>query len=249
MNRLRTLLKSENPLVAVSFYDDDSERKAREAEDAGIDVAELRIDRFEGDGVDHVVTQVHKFRALPVLATVRSAHEGGDWAGSEQDRLELFRAVAPLVDAVDIELSSSEILSDVVALARESDTITIVSYHNFDHTPKIDELESIARSAESAGADILKISTMANNRKDLVTLASLLVNPPTEADQVVIAMGDIGAVSRVFFPALGSRLTYSFIGTSRTPGQLEHAELSRLLSKFYPNFNEHKEETAVSRAN
>ena len=233
MNSIRTLLESKTALVAVSFYDNDSEQRAKEAWTAGVDIAELRIDRFERNDVEHVLEQIHAFQDLPILATVRSAYEGGSWSSSEQDRLELFRAVAPFVDAIDIELSSSDILPDVVTLARQTDTIAIVSYHNFEHTPSTEDLESIVRGAESAGADIIKVSTMATSGEDLKTLASLLLNASGKIDLIVIAMGDIGAVSRVFFPALGSRLTYSFIGESRTPGQLEYNEVSRLLKRFH----------------
>jgi 3-dehydroquinate dehydratase I len=233
MNSIRTLLESKTALVAVSFYDNDSEQRAKEARTAGVDIAELRIDRFERNDVEHVLEQIHAFQDLPILATVRSTHEGGNWSSSEQDRLELFRAVAPFVDAIDIELSSSDILPDVVALARQTDTIVIVSYHNFEHTPSTEDLESIVGGAESAGADIIKVSTMATSGEDLKTLASLLLNASGKIDLIVIAMGDIGTISRVFFPALGSRLTYSFIGESRTPGQLEYNEASRLLKRFH----------------
>src|SRR6202011_489331 len=110
-------------------------RLAGEAKSAGVDVAELRIDRFSRTDVDHVLSEIHAFRALPTLATVRSRHEGGQWSGTEEERLELFRAVAPFVNAVDIELSSREILQDVIAAARQHDVMVIASYHDFEHTP------------------------------------------------------------------------------------------------------------------
>ncbi|HEY5595278.1 MAG TPA: type I 3-dehydroquinate dehydratase, partial [Nitrospiria bacterium] len=57
-------------------------------------------------------------------------------------------------------------------------------------------------------------------------------------DIIVIAMGVEGALSRVFFPALGSLLTYAYLGQPTAPGQLGYKELFELLKKFYPKFNQ-----------
>ncbi|XVS68318.1 type I 3-dehydroquinate dehydratase [Actinosynnema sp. CA-299493] len=237
---MRALLGLDLPLIAVSFADDDSARAAAEARSLGVDVAELRIDRFARTEVAHVLGQVRAFEGLPVLATVRSAAEGGGWSGGEEARLALFREVAPLVDAVDVELSSEGVVADVIAAAHAHDALAIVSYHNFDRTPDIRELDAIARAAKEAGADIVKISTMANSGADVKTLASLLVNSGDDSEMIVIAMGEIGTASRVFFPALGSRVTYTFLGHQPTSGQLDYAETSRLIRRFYPGYGRHK---------
>ncbi|NUT50680.1 MAG: type I 3-dehydroquinate dehydratase [Saccharothrix sp.] len=238
MNALRALLADGVPLIAVSFDDTESARAAGEARAAGVDVAELRVDRFSRTDVEHVREQVRAFRGLPVLATVRSAAEGGGWNGGEQERLDLFRAVAPLVDAVDVELSADGIVADVIAAAHADDALAIVSYHNFDHTPERAELAAVARDAKAAGADVVKISTMATTGADLKVLASLLLD--ADSEMIVIAMGEVGTASRIFFPALGSRLTYTFIGHQPTSGQLDFAETSRLVRRFYPEYDRRK---------
>lgn len=239
MDTKRSLLDSDVPLVAVSFSDDDSVL-ARDAQAAGVDVAELRIDQFSSTDVAHVLKQVRAFEGLSTLATIRSAHEGGGWRGAEEERLTLFRAVAPLVDAVDIELSSREIIGKVIAAARQHGAVVIVSYHNFECTPGTDELEAIINDAKNVGADLVKVSTMATSSNDVKRLASLLLNTEDDSKLIVIAMGATGTVSRVFFPALGSRLTYSFFGASTAPGQLDYPETFRLLRKFYPAYHQRK---------
>lgn len=248
MNSVRTLLRGDVPLVAVSFSDHDSEHAAAEAQELGVDVAELRVDQFSRADPEHVVAQVRAFGALPVLVTVRAEHEGGGWRGTEAERLELFRAVAPLADAVDVELSSRDILADVIALGREHDAVVIVSYHNFDHTPDLADLKAVVAAAKEAGADIVKVSTMANSAHDVKRLASLLVETGDQADLIVIAMGATGTLSRVFFPVLGSRLTYSFLGENRTSGQLGFTDTLDLLRRFYPDFD-HSKATSQAPAN
>ncbi|WP_328301489.1 type I 3-dehydroquinate dehydratase [Streptomyces sp. NBC_00435] len=238
---MRALLDGGIPLVAVSFDDSETEPRAHAAKAAGVDVAELRVDRYTRTGTAHVLAQVDAFKVLPVLATIRSAHEGGEWKGTEAERLELFRALAPQVQAVDIELSSGEILADVIEAAHRHDTVAIVSYHNFDFTPGTEELQAVIDDAKSAGADVVKVSTMVRSESDVRRLASLLLRTGAEDTRlIVIAMGAAGAVSRVFFPALGSRITYSFFGASSAPGQLDFPETFDLLRKFYPAFDQRK---------
>ncbi|QFZ22552.1 type I 3-dehydroquinate dehydratase [Saccharothrix syringae] len=239
MNALRALLDTGVPLVAVSFDDQDAERAASAAVEARVDVAELRVDRFRDTATDHVLRQVEAFRDLPTLVTVRSAAEGGDWRGTEDERLALFRAVAPRVDAVDVELSSRDILDEVVIAAHEHDALVVVSYHNFDHTPPLDELRTTAKAARAAGADIVKISTMARSKADLKVLTTLLVDADVP-EMIVIGMGATGTASRIFFPALGSRLTYTFMDAQATSGQLDFAETFALMRRFHPDFAERK---------
>lgn len=239
VNSMRALLSRGIPLVAVSFRDHDSERLAAEARSAGVDVAELRIDQFSRSDTDHVLAQVERFDGLPVLATVRAAHEGGDWSGTEAARLALFRSVIPTVDAIDVELSSSEIIGDVIAHAKRHDKVVIVSYHEFRLTPELAALEAVIDEAKDLGADCVKIATMARTTDDLRTLAMLTLKA-ADRGLIVIAMGAFGSLSRIFFPALGSRLTYSFIGDRPAPGQLSFAETFDALRRFYPEFNQEK---------
>jgi 3-dehydroquinate dehydratase-1 len=222
MATLRERLAGDVPLVAVSFGDDDAAGDAARARDLGVDLAELRIDWHRSTEPGDVLRAVEPFRAagLPTLATIRSKAEGGHWPGDDAARLRLFEAVLPHVDAVDVELSSAEILPGVIAAAR-------------DATPPEPALRATVEAALAAGADLVKISTMAHGARDLRVLAGLLVRYDS---MIVIGMGAEGAGSRVFFPLLGSRVTYSAIGGRPAPGQLPFADTVRLLSQFSPAY-------------
>ncbi|GAA3299641.1 type I 3-dehydroquinate dehydratase [Dactylosporangium vinaceum] len=232
---LRERLTGGAPLVAVSFGDEDPAGHAARARALGVDLAELRIDWHRSAEPADVLAAIAPFRAagLPTLATIRSKAEGGYWSGDDAARLRLFAAVLPAVDAVDVELSSDQVLPGVVAAARAADRPVIVSYHDFDRTPGAAELRAKVEAARAAGADAVKISTMAQGSEDLRVLAGLLV----EYDRmIVIGMGAEGAGSRVFFPLLGSRITYSAIGGRPAPGQLPFEETKRLLTTFSPEY-------------
>lgn len=238
MKRLGRLFRGEVPRIAVSFDDTDSDDRATWARDAGVDIAELRVDRYSSFEPEHVVSEARKFADLPTLGTIRVRSEGGHWSGSERIRLDLFRALLDVVDGVDVELAAEEILPEVVAAVRSraDGQIVVVSHHDFDATPPTAELESLTRRAKEHGADYVKISTMANGPDDVRRLAAFTA-ANAESGLIVIAMGTQGTMSRVFFPALGSRITYSYLGTESAPGQLSFAETAELFRKFYPQYD------------
>lgn len=235
MATLRERLAEEVPLVAVSFGDEDAERDAASVRDLRVDVAELRVDWYAGTDAGHALRQVRPFAGSPVLATVRSKDEGGYWAGDEPERLRLYEALVPEVDAVDVELASTEIRDGVVAAARAHGTLVVLSHHDFTATPPAERLDALAEEGFTAGADLVKISTMAHGPDDMRRLTEFTLRHQHRG-VIVIAMGAEGAASRVMLPILGSRITYSAIGGRPAPGQLPFDETVRLLERFSPRF-------------
>jgi 3-dehydroquinate dehydratase-1 len=223
------------PRVAVALSDrevrDDAKRVA-----PLVDVFELRIDRFSRLEPDYVaqVTSVARDLGVPLLATVRSATEGGAAALSDAERLALLRVVTPWVDAVDIELRSA-ICGDVVALARQHGKTTIVSLHDFDATPTRAVLDAAIATAHEVGGDIAKIATAVASPADLAILVDVL-RAPSQGSLIVIGMGTDGLASRVFFPLLGSLLTWGFLNTEGAPGQLQLTQLVDELCHYAPGF-------------
>ena len=200
---------------------------------------ELRIDRYTSTDREHVLAQVRRFATVATIATIRTADEGGEWAGSDEERLSLFEAVIPHVDGIDIELASIDILAAVVQAAKSHDKVVIISNHNFEATPPMERLVEMAQRAKELGADFVKLSAMANSHEDLRTLAAFTIQN-VELGLIVIAMGGHGVASRIFFPALGSRLTYAYSQAWPVSGQLTYEETFEELRLFYPDFNEKK---------
>lgn len=236
---LSDILNSSVPAIAVSFADRVPESDLERARREGLDVFELRIDRYTSSDREHVLAEVRRFENFPTIATIRTADEGGQWAGSDEERLGLFRAVVPYVNGIDIELASASILLDVVPLAKSLRKVVIISNHNFEATPPMEDLEEMARHAKERGADFVKLSAMANSFEDLRTLATFTMRN-ADLGLIVIAMGQHGTASRVFFPALGSRLTYAYSRAWPVSGQLTYEETFEHLRLYYPEFNEKK---------
>ena len=189
--------------------------------------------------MEYVLEQVQQFGKLPTIATIRIGKEGGSWRGSQSERLELFRAVVPYVDAIDIELAASEILPDVVDVSHSAGKLVVISYHDIETTPDQYTLEHIVEDSERAGADIVKIATHVKGREDVRSLTQLLISNP-ERKLVVVGMGGEGLVTRLFFPLLGSLMTFAYIGQQTAPGQLPFEKMYGLMRLFSPAYNDAK---------
>lgn len=238
MKNLISLLDEGVPLTAVGFVGNTPMADILGAKSRGLDIAELRVDHYPSTHADDVISEIKKFSMFNTIATIRIKAEGGEWEASEDTRLALFMRIIPHVDVVDIELSAP-ILPQVIEAAHDAKKLALVSYHNFIDTPELSELQSFVDDAHSKGADIVKIAAQANNPKDLKTLAALTLNN-RHLHLITIAMGSDGLISRVFFPALGSNITFAYIGKRTAPGQLKFEVLFDLMREFYPSFNQRK---------
>jgi len=163
-----------------------------------------------------------EFHGRPVLLTLRSASEGGKWDRGEKTRSHLLARALDSVSAVDIELNS-EIADEVSRHTRQRGKICVVSFHDFNGTPPLAELESIVKRAQKIGS-IAKVSTFIRARRDLDTLRALL-RRNWKVPLCVIGMGPLATDSRVTFPTLGSCLTYGYLDMPAAPGQLPVAKL------------------------
>ncbi len=205
----------ETPKVVISIDDTTDSALINSAK---FDIIEWRIDKFLSFDIQHISRVLNQLKKYPTIATIRSKVEGGDCGLSDEQRLIIFQEICSEVDIIDIELSTIKNQS----VAKRCRTIIsssncymkkiIISYHNFDGTPSMAELNQIFKEARTAGADMVKIATFTKNHDDIQRLIRFtLAN--NKHRLLTIAMGPIGALSRVFFPILGgSPMTYSYVG-------------------------------------
>lgn len=219
------------PTVILAVDDSASRGELESALAAGAHALEFRIDNFSSTDPEHVAQVLDALRVGPSLATIRHANEGGNWNGVEEARLALYRCVLPLVDGVDCE-AGAEICESLFAEARAQGKLTIASHHNFTLCPSEAELTALVNRADALRADVIKVAGYCASFADLRRLADFALRN-TRRGSVVIGMGNAGMCSRVFFPALGSLLTYSFIGKPSAPGQLNYETLVEYLSQLH----------------
>jgi 3-dehydroquinate dehydratase-1 len=219
MWRLGSRVLGTAPTIIAAIRDDASPDAVAAAVGAGVHAVELRIDSFSMHTPVQVVEAVQALAVAPSLATIRHASEGGDWHAGEEERLALYRAVLPHVDGVDCELGQAETARELFREARAQGKLTIGSHHNFTDCPDEATLHGLVDSANSVGAEIIKVAAYCRGSEEFRRLA-LFTLQQYERGVIVIGMGPAGTASRVFFPFLGSLLTYTFLGKPTAPGQL-----------------------------
>ncbi len=183
---------------------------------------ELRAD-FQTNLNEELIYSLKKILKLPTIFTLRDIENGGQFAGSNAEKLNFYRQAADaFYEYLDLELDSP--LIDVFDRKKSK---LLVSYHNFSETPSLTQLRSIIAVAQTKNPDLIKIATFVNQTTDLQVLAKLLLDHQVPKQLIVIGMGELGKPSRVFFPYLGSFLTYAVFNNKIASGQLSLLEMQK----------------------
>ena len=188
-----------------------------------IDLYEVRIDLI-GDGWLELVRQLNK----PWIACNRLADEGGRWERGEASRIEeLLKAVELGAEIIDIELSTKN-LAEIVPLIKKK-AKCLLSSHELNSTPSLDEMKEIVHRQLKAGADVCKVVTTAHRFEDNLTVLQLITEFPM-LKIVSLAMGPLGYVSRILCPLVGGYFTYASIeaGKESASGQITVRDLRKL---------------------
>lgn len=160
---------------------------------------------------------------IPVLLTLRSREERGNWTGTETGRETAYASALPHISALDIEISSP-VAAAVTRAAHAAGKSVILSFHDFDKTPPIEQLRTTIARGHQLGADIVKIATRTETQPDLEILRTLLAERGTHL-LCCVGMGTLGPASRTELPSFGSCLTYGHADGANAPGQPSSADL------------------------
>lgn len=189
-----------------------AELRRRRDEESDADLVELRLDTAS----DADAAAALFGRKTPVIVTCRPTWEGGQFQGSEEERLRLLRQAQELgAEYIDVEWKAR--FAEAVR-ARDGKGV-ILSMHDFSGVPQ--DLADCARAMAATGAEVIKIAVTAKKLTDcipLLSLAGTLTVPAT-----LIAMGDAGIVTRVLAARFNSCWTYA--GDQVAPGQMSGARL------------------------
>jgi 3-dehydroquinate dehydratase/shikimate dehydrogenase len=198
------------------------------------DIIELRLDliaRFE-------LPALLEATSLPLIVTNRTKTEGGQWKGSEEERVQVLRqAIDAGADFVDIETSTPKDLLKPI-LDHKGQTKIILSYHNFCNT--MEDLNPLYEIMCELPGDILKIVTYAQDISDNLKIFDLLKRAKKEKRKLIgLCMGENGELSRVLSPLLGGFLTFGALDTGKesAPGQILASTLKNIYRVDRPREN------------
>jgi 3-dehydroquinate dehydratase-1 len=186
------------------------------------ELAEVRLDRikFSDGDIEKLFNPEYK-----TIATYRPVEPVSD---DERKRV-LIAAVNAGASYVDIEVENNDnFKNEVIEAAKIKNCKTIVSYHNYEKTPVIRELEQIMRWCFESSADIAKIACHVDSVEGCSRLLSLYSygNPI-----ISIGMGHEGKITRIAATLLGAPFTYASIDESKktAPGQFDSEKLKTII--------------------
>jgi 3-dehydroquinate dehydratase type I len=199
-------------------------RLLRKAEKNNANLIEFRLDHLEKN---YRMSDLISSTRLPRIATNRSANEGGKFRGEETNRVQsLLQAAEAGCEFVDLELAM-ENLGSIIRKAKRLGAQVIISYHDFQRTPDLQELRRILEKQMNLGADICKIVSTAKEQSDNLRILEFVFNASRKTKVVSFAMGKLGVISRVLSPIYGASFTFASVerGAESAAGQLTLDEI------------------------
>lgn len=205
------------------------------------DLIEWRVDFFEAlHDTAEVLAAARAVRdaagGIPILFTRRAQREGGQPISlSEPQVLAVYAAVAASgsVDAMDFEMGNAAAdVARVRELTRQHGLALVLSFHDFQRTPATQDLQARFAQAQALGADVAKLAVMPRSMDDVHRLlgATLAASQSLPIPVVSMAMGGLGAVSRLCGGAFGSALTFAVGSAASAPGQIPIADVRATLA-------------------
>jgi 3-dehydroquinate dehydratase-1 len=196
---------------------------ASHAQEQGADIVELRFDLMEGDPLNLVQT-CKEGCSLPVIATIRSAQEGGQFFGDAKEWFERIWPIVVLVDYVDIE----QRFASYAPRIKEAGKKIIASYHTGEMI-SLHDLFMLERELRTYG-DLVKIIVTPGDEEDIIDLISF-----THTIQKPVCTGVMGIkfrYARAILPLFGSQLAYCSAGTATADGQYTVEDFIRLMAQL-----------------
>jgi len=220
-----------HPLLVGCIDSEELLRRCARQAPAVCDVLEVRLD-LTGlcGGAWRELCAAIEQQNKPVLLTIRSRREGGEWRGREAQRLALYLRALRVVSMLDVELAATGTVSMLVQAAKSEDIVLIGSFHNFRKTPPLPRLLAVAQRGRQLKVDVVKIATRVNTSAELAILMALpaLVKGPLS----VMGMGPLGGLSRVAMAGAGSHMVYGSLAKATAPGQPPCHELAKELTRW-----------------
>lgn len=198
----------------------------------GADFVEIRFDFFKAGDISVAADAVEAVKGRAVF-TLRSKAQGGMFAGTEQERFRLLKALGdrkPML--LDVELDAIRENDDLADYVENAKTSILVSWHDFEKTPPSDELADILTEMR-VYSNYVKVVTTAGSVGDSLRLLELY-DGAAGLNPVIFAMGEAGVLSRVLCPVAGNApFTYASLEKAVAPGQLTLRQMKDIYGRIF----------------
>jgi 3-dehydroquinate dehydratase/shikimate dehydrogenase len=161
------------------------------------DLLEVRLDRF---GKSPDIGELIAAKPKPVILSVRRPQDGGEWDGSEEERLTILRqCIISKADYVEIELDAADHIRPFPGCKR------VISYYNLEETPE--DLPDIYAECQKKKPDIIKLVTRADTPEEAWPLVQILSKPAMPT--VVVGLGKPGVMLSILGRKMEAPWTYA----------------------------------------
>lgn len=202
--------------------------------DVTCDIIEARLDMMQKREIEALsYCEKIETHGKPVIVTIRLAAEGGKWAADDDSRKNLFYNALETVSAIDVELRS-ELLPQLYTVGTSKNKLIIISFHDFNKTPKLLELNTLLKKVKMFPSAVLKIAVRTETTEELECIKTFL-RSVRDRKICMLCMGNLAKESRVKLPAIGSCLTYGYIDQPVAPEQPDCLTLRVALDSQSPN--------------
>ena len=192
------------------------------------DYAEIRFDFLNPNSVPEALHLIRK-DLRKCVCTLRPIREGGKFSSSEKNRISITKLIAeydPFL--LDIEYETLRKNKSLQRYLKNTNTSTLVSWHNFKQTPTISILKKKLLEMKKFSNNV-KIVTMAKSINDGSRVLSLY-NNSKNVKLIAFSMGNLGKMSRLLCLLLGSPYTYVSLGRPIAPGQFSLDEVKSIFT-------------------
>lgn len=180
-----------------------------------------------------------KLGGKELLFTIRTIGQGGRmlYTPGEYEAAIMEAMAGGCLTYVDVEAQTEpESRARLLAAAAERGVLSIVSHHDFQHTPELDELYRIFDDLAATGADILKTAYMPESPSDVARLmyatAEYRKQDREQHELITMSMGELGKISRAAAGVFGSAVSFAAVCEASAPGQMPLKLLRSCLEVF-----------------
>jgi 3-dehydroquinate dehydratase type I len=178
-------------------------RLIEKAEVVHADFIEVRLDRLKDCLENHRgLADLASHGKTPKISTDMESRT------ETEHRQMLLSAAKSGFEYVDVELSTLQ-LKDLVKELKAIGAKPIVSFHKFNGSLNVSELNSILEKEIASGAEVCKIVTTAKRLEDNLTTLNFTSTASSKAKLVCFCMGELGKVSRLLSPLFGGFFTFA----------------------------------------
>ncbi len=187
-------------------------------EESSVDFVEIRLDKLKNLGR---LSDLAARGKIPKIATDKSTSR------NEKERVQtLLKGAKSGFDYVDVDLSNTN-LKGIVTDLKASGTKCILSFHDYNSSLNLSDLNSVLEKSIFLGADVCKIVTTPKRIEDNLTLLQFTSAVSAKAKIVCFGLGEIGKISRLLSPLFGGFFTFASLehGSETAPGQMTVQEM------------------------